>query len=112
MDVISIPQNHSRKQDYIRSPCRLYSLQVYGLASLWRLFRGKKWNVLRQRVDSASFDIDQLFIGTLFFTILLFLLPTTALYYIVFVTVRIILRNTVVWVIFVVVLSSRNSHKM
>ena len=66
---------------------RLYSLQVYALASLWRLFRGKKWNVLRQRVDSASYDVDQLFIGTLLFTILLFLLPTTALYYVVFTVV-------------------------
>ena len=66
---------------------RLYSLQVYSLASLCRLFRGKKWNVLRQRVDTASFDVDQLFIGTLLFTILLFLLPTTALYYVVFTVV-------------------------
>ncbi|PNJ02392.1 PIGQ isoform 11, partial [Pongo abelii] len=31
-----------------------------GLSSLWRLFRGKKWNVLRQRVDSCSYDLDQL----------------------------------------------------
>ncbi|KAJ8373328.1 hypothetical protein AAFF_G00266310 [Aldrovandia affinis] len=63
---------------------RLYCLKIYGLSSLWRLFRGKKWNVLRQRVDSCSYDLDQLFIGTLLFTILLFLLPTTALYYLVF----------------------------
>ncbi|KAL4675624.1 hypothetical protein H8959_009769 [Pygathrix nigripes] len=63
---------------------RLYCLKIHGLSSLWRLFRGKKWNVLRQRVDSCSYDLDQLFIGTLLFTILLFLLPTTALYYLVF----------------------------
>ena len=63
---------------------RLYRLQIYALASLWRLFRGKKWNVLRMRVDSASYDVDQLFIGTLIFTVLLFLLPTTLLYYVVF----------------------------
>ncbi|KAF5928627.1 hypothetical protein HPG69_007512 [Diceros bicornis minor] len=64
--------------------CRLYCLKICGLSSLWRLFRGKKWNVLRQRVDSCSYDLDQLFIGTLLFTILVFLLPTTALYYLVF----------------------------
>ncbi|XP_062041638.1 phosphatidylinositol N-acetylglucosaminyltransferase subunit Q isoform X4 [Lepus europaeus] len=63
---------------------RLYRLKICGLSSLWRLFRGKKWNVLRQRVDSCSYDLDQLFIGTLLFTILVFLLPTTALYYLVF----------------------------
>ncbi|KAM9746248.1 LOW QUALITY PROTEIN: phosphatidylinositol N-acetylglucosaminyltransferase subunit Q [Menidia menidia] len=69
---------------------RLYCLKVYGLSSLWRLFRGKKWNVLRQRVDSCSYDLDQLFIGTLLFTILLFLLPTTALYYLVFTLLRLL----------------------
>ncbi|KAL0992583.1 hypothetical protein UPYG_G00095320 [Umbra pygmaea] len=70
---------------------RLYCLKVYGLTSLWRLFRGKKWNVLRQRVDSCSYDMDQLFIGTLLFTrILLFLLPTTALYYLVFTLLRMV----------------------
>ncbi|XP_041362454.1 phosphatidylinositol N-acetylglucosaminyltransferase subunit Q-like [Gigantopelta aegis] len=67
---------------------RLYSLQVFTLASLWRLFRGKKWNVLRHRVDSASYDVDQLFVGTLFFTLMLFLLPTMLLYYIVFLVLR------------------------
>uniref|UniRef100_A0A9J7Z6T9 Phosphatidylinositol glycan anchor biosynthesis, class Q n=1 Tax=Cyprinus carpio carpio TaxID=630221 RepID=A0A9J7Z6T9_CYPCA len=69
---------------------RLYCLTIYGLSSLWRLFRGKKWNVLRQRVDSCSYDLDQLFIGTLLFTILLFLLPTTALYYLVFTLLRLV----------------------
>lgn len=38
---------------------RLYCLKISGLSSLWRLFRGKKWNVLRQRVDSCSYDLDQ-----------------------------------------------------
>ncbi|XP_040085408.1 phosphatidylinositol N-acetylglucosaminyltransferase subunit Q isoform X1 [Oryx dammah] len=139
---------------------RLYCLKIHGLSSLWRLFRGKKWNVLRQRVDSCSYDLDQvpapsirpsactgpcrgsgirrgslapapqapevqgaargrvytgprwartrhrqgqtlvrqaagqqaleLFIGTLLFTILIFLLPTTALYYLVFTLLRLL----------------------
>lgn len=43
----------------IFSLLRLYCLKIYGLSSLWRLFRGKKWNVLRQRVDSCSYDLDQ-----------------------------------------------------
>jgi phosphatidylinositol glycan class Q protein len=70
---------------------RLYNLQMYALSSLWRLFRGKKRNVLRNRVDSAVYDIDQLFLGTLLFTILLFLLPTTALFYTVFALLRVII---------------------
>ncbi|XP_069761829.1 phosphatidylinositol N-acetylglucosaminyltransferase subunit Q [Narcine bancroftii] len=69
---------------------RIYCLKIYGLSSLWRLFRGKKWNVLRQRVDSCSYDLDQLFIGTLLFTVLLFLLPTTALYYLIFTLLRLV----------------------
>ncbi|XP_006812078.1 phosphatidylinositol N-acetylglucosaminyltransferase subunit Q-like [Saccoglossus kowalevskii] len=69
---------------------RLYNLQLAGLSSCWRLFRGKKWNVLRQRVDSCQYDVDQLFVGTLMFTILLFLLPTTALYYVVFTSFRLV----------------------
>jgi len=68
----------------------LYNLQLNALSSLWRLFRGKKWNVLRKRVDSAVYNVDQLFLGTLLFTILLFLLPTTALFYAVFAVVNII----------------------
>uniref|UniRef100_A0A5F9CS90 Phosphatidylinositol glycan anchor biosynthesis class Q n=1 Tax=Oryctolagus cuniculus TaxID=9986 RepID=A0A5F9CS90_RABIT len=71
-------------------PGGLYCLKICGLSSLWRLFRGKKWNVLRQRVDSCSYDLDQLFIGTLLFTILVFLLPTTALYYLVFTLLRLL----------------------
>lgn len=69
---------------------RLYRLQMYAMASLWRLFRGKKWNVLRQRVDSAIYDADQLFVGTLLFTVLLFILPTTGLYYFVFTMLRVV----------------------
>ncbi|RUS83697.1 hypothetical protein EGW08_008545 [Elysia chlorotica] len=67
---------------------KIFSLQVYTMGSLWRLFRGKKWNALRSRVDSAVYSTDQLFVGTLFFTVLLFLLPTTALYYAVFTLLR------------------------
>ncbi|XP_060523018.1 phosphatidylinositol N-acetylglucosaminyltransferase subunit Q [Cylas formicarius] len=67
---------------------RLFSLQVKGLVSLWRLFIGRKHNPLRNRVDSCEYSPNQLFIGTLGFTILLFLLPTTTMYYIVFATFR------------------------
>nr|XP_054763516.1 phosphatidylinositol N-acetylglucosaminyltransferase subunit Q-like [Lytechinus pictus] len=70
---------------------RIYSLQISGLLSLARLFQGKKWNVLRQRVDSCSYDVDQLFMGTLLFTILFFMLPTTALFYVVFTLLRLLI---------------------
>lgn len=63
---------------------RLFVSQSKGLMSLWRLFRGKKYNPLRDRVDSSSNNVDQLFLGTLAFTILLFLYPTTLMYFTVF----------------------------
>ncbi|KAL0278894.1 UNVERIFIED_CONTAM: hypothetical protein PYX00_000576 [Menopon gallinae] len=70
---------------------RLYNIQVFGLIALWRLFLGRKRNPLRDRVDSCKYTPEQLFIGTLGFTILLFLLPTTLIYYVVFTFLRIIL---------------------
>uniref|UniRef100_A0A3P9AZQ3 Phosphatidylinositol glycan anchor biosynthesis, class Q n=1 Tax=Maylandia zebra TaxID=106582 RepID=A0A3P9AZQ3_9CICH len=54
---------------------RLYCLKIYGLSSLWRLFRGKKWNVLRQRVDSCSYDVDQRYINPLHYFVCFFLTP-------------------------------------
>ncbi|XP_049951238.1 phosphatidylinositol N-acetylglucosaminyltransferase subunit Q [Schistocerca serialis cubense] len=69
---------------------RLYSVQLSGLVALWRLFLGRKWNPLRERVDSCKYSNDQLFVGTLAFTILLFLLPTTLMYYVVFATLRLL----------------------
>lgn len=70
---------------------RLYGVQVRGIISLSHLFIGRKYNPLRQRVDSHKYNHHQLFIGTLGFTILLFLLPTTLLYYSVFTFLRLCL---------------------
>ena len=64
---------------------RIFVSQSSALMSLWRLFRGKKFNPLRNRVDSSPHEnVEQLFVGTLAFTILLFLYPTTLVYYAVF----------------------------
>ncbi|XP_020262948.1 uncharacterized protein LOC109838930 isoform X3 [Asparagus officinalis] len=62
----------------------LYSRQIQALASLWRLFRGRKWNPLRQRLDSYDYTVEQHVVGALFFTPLLLLLPTTSVFYIFF----------------------------
>lgn len=69
---------------------RIFTLQVSALKSFGRLFMGKKWNVLRNRVDSCQYDITQLLVGTIIFTILLFLLPTVAMYMLVFLYLRVI----------------------
>ena len=51
------------------------------LASLWRLFRGRKRNNLLCRVDSCGYDTSRLLLGTLVFTVLFFLTPTVAVYH-------------------------------
>jgi len=68
----------------IQKTRRLFLSQTSGLTSLWRLFRGKKWNPLRQRVDSMPHTVEQLFVGTVGFTVLLFLYPTTLVFYVIF----------------------------
>ncbi len=68
---------------------RLFNWQIRLLIILFRLFCGKKQNPLRNnRLDSHLCDIDQLFIVTLTFTILLFLLPSIFMYYAVFTSVN------------------------
>ncbi|KAK5582549.1 hypothetical protein RB653_004134 [Dictyostelium firmibasis] len=60
---------------------RFYLLQMLLLKSLWNLFRGVKFNPLRKRTDHCDFDVYQLLLGTLLFTLIFFLFPTTAIYY-------------------------------
>jgi phosphatidylinositol glycan class Q protein len=46
--------------------------------------------VLRQRIDSYSYDVDQLLLGTLLFTVIFFLLPTTFVFYLYFGVLRLL----------------------
>ncbi len=67
--------------------CTLSSIS----ASLFRLFRGKKWNPLRKRVDSCDASVDQWLLGTLAFSVLLFLMPTILSFHLFFAIMRTIL---------------------
>jgi len=60
-------------------------------ASLFRLFRGKKWNPLRKRVDTCDASVDQWLLGTLAFSVLLFLMPTVVSFHLFFTIMRTIL---------------------
>jgi len=62
----------------------LYNWQLMVINSLFHLFRGQKVNVLRNRIDSCDYDVEQLLLGTVLFTLLFFLMPTTMAYYILF----------------------------
>ncbi|KAI9469792.1 MAG: N-acetylglucosaminyl transferase component-domain-containing protein [Benjaminiella poitrasii] len=60
---------------------RIFNWQFVILSSLFNLFRGKKRNILRNRIDSCDYDLDQLLLGTSLFTLLTFLFPTVFIYY-------------------------------
>ncbi|GLU08787.1 hypothetical protein SLE2022_256760 [Rubroshorea leprosula] len=72
----------------------LYSQQLHALAALWRLFRGRKWNPLRQRLDSYDYTVKQHVVGSLLFAPLLLLLPTTSVFYIFFTIMNTIISLT------------------
>ncbi|GHJ85450.1 hypothetical protein NliqN6_1852 [Naganishia liquefaciens] len=88
-DIIGLATLHVRLATYVSGA--IYRAETIALYSLWNLFRGKRWNTLRNRVDSYDYGIDQLFLGTLLFTIALFLLPTIATYYLFFATIHLAL---------------------
>ncbi|TYZ68340.1 hypothetical protein PybrP1_005168 [[Pythium] brassicae (nom. inval.)] len=67
---------------------KLNLLQFGLFSSLWKLFLGKKNNVLRKRVDSCEYDVSQLLLGTLLFTILFFIVTTNMVFFVYFGLVR------------------------
>lgn len=81
-DLVSLGTLHVYA--FYLSSGRIYHWQLTVLRSLFHLFRGKKRNILRNRVDSCSYQLDQLMMGTIFFTALVFLLPTVLVFYLTF----------------------------
>lgn len=73
---------------------RLHAAQWATLRSFWYLFRGRKHNVLRERIDTLHHDLEQLLLGTVLFTTLVFLAPTVAFYYVCFAALALILAAT------------------
>ncbi|KAJ2612731.1 pig-Q [Coemansia sp. RSA 1365] len=67
---------------------RIFHWQLVTLYSLFNLFRGRKLNVLRCRIDSCDYDLGQLLIGTILFTLLTYLFPTVLVYYLTFASRR------------------------
>lgn len=85
-DLVSLATLHVYA--FYLSSGRIYHWQLTVLRSLFHLFRGKKRNILRNRVDSSSYQLDQLMMGTIFFTALVFLLPTVLVFYLTFAAAR------------------------
>lgn len=88
-DLLSVLTVHI--YSFYLASARIYHWQLNILLSLFHLFRGKKHNVLRNRIDSCDYDLDQLLVGTILFTLLFFLLPTVVVFYLNFAFARMII---------------------
>ena len=66
---------------FYRIMTKIYSFYCVLMLSLFRLFRGKKWNSLRKRVDQTEYSMDQLLVGMLLFSMLFCTFPTVTAYY-------------------------------
>lgn len=59
----------------------VYQYILKMLITLINLFNGKKFNIMRNRVDSNNFSIQEFYLGVLIVALILFLLPTLAMFY-------------------------------
>ncbi|KAG7193568.1 phosphatidylinositol N-acetylglucosaminyltransferase subunit gpi1 [Scheffersomyces spartinae] len=107
---------------------KIYSKQIAVIQSLFQLFRGKKYNVLRKRIDHIDmhgdrFEIDRLLLGTLLFMMAIFLLPTVFAFYLMFFVLHVVLQSIVFlmeWTVifadffplFVLLLKWKNSSRL
>lgn len=85
-DLISLLTIHI--YSFYMASAKIFHWQLTIILSLFHLFRGKKHNVLRNRIDSCDYDLDQLLLGTILFTLLFFLLPTVIVFYLTFAIAR------------------------
>ena len=86
---------------------RLWALCLSAIRTTFLLFRGMKMNILKARVDRHAFDLEQLLLGTVFFALFVFLLPTVFVFHMAFfgAWLAVILVQLVLWFI-VIVLNS------
>ncbi|KAL7694224.1 putative N-acetylglucosaminyl transferase component [Plasmopara halstedii] len=85
-DIVSLTTWHSHWVYLYFAKLNRVQFQLF--SSLSKLFCGRKNNVLRQRVDTCEYDIGQLLLGTLIFTILTFLVTTNLVFFAFFAVVR------------------------
>ena len=86
--------------------CRMFRALLSTQSSLWKLFRGKKLNPLRHRTDTLEYDSMQLLLGTMLFTICLFLFTTLLVYYTFFTAVALSVAacDVLVWILHILIL--------
>jgi len=86
LDFISVLTAHLYACYFISST--IYRRVLLLIGSLWNLFRGKRYNTLRNRTDPWDYDVDQLLLGTILFTLAAHLFPTILVYYTLFALIR------------------------
>lgn len=59
----------------------IYNYILKMLRTLINLFQGKKFNVMRNRVDRNAFSLQEFYLGVLIVALITFLLPTLAMFY-------------------------------
>lgn len=91
-DLISVIGLHSHCF-YIYTKV-LYNVEIKGLSVLWQVVRGNRYNVLKGRIEAHNYMNRQLYLATIFFSAILFLYPTTFVYYIVFATLKALTSTT------------------
>jgi hypothetical protein len=72
----------------------IYTLHLRGISALSRLFRGKRWNPLRERIDDHSYHPNEIVIGTVFFAVALLCYPVSLVYHVLFLLVRLVVLAT------------------
>ncbi|KAG1744076.1 N-acetylglucosaminyl transferase component, partial [Suillus paluster] len=90
-DIVCIFMAHVLQLCYL---ILVTTVTVYGhllrlAASPWNLFQGesvRRHNMLMNLTDPWDYDVDQLLLGTILFTLVAYLFPTILVYYILFAT--------------------------
>ncbi|BGP22615.1 phosphatidylinositol glycan, class Q [Rhodotorula toruloides] len=69
----------------------VYRWSLSTLSALFNVFRGRKYNPLRSRVEPATYDVDALLLGTILFVAISFLFPTLVAFYLAFASSRLLI---------------------
>ncbi|BGP29852.1 pig-Q [Rhodotorula toruloides] len=69
----------------------VYRWSLSTLSALFNVFRGRKYNPLRSRVEPATYDQNALLLGTILFVTISFLFPTLVAFYLAFASSRLLI---------------------